>query len=204
MDRMSKKRFNELNVYLSKKLVEICKIKKIHKINNTVWYNDEKLFFKGIISLGINEEKNVLMCSYIEKIKPMWIDNLLWDIMNMSDNEKNAQSLRANGAFTYNGYQTDFKSTVVETWSEMEIEKCICNYLFDFINTTQNVTIEQLNSKIFENEKEDELYKLLYLINNKEYYDAIEHLKSMKNNYFINKGKSLREYSQEYCVKKIN
>ena len=31
MDRMSKKRFNELNVYLSKKLVEICKIKKIHK-----------------------------------------------------------------------------------------------------------------------------------------------------------------------------
>ena len=182
MDRMSKKRFNELNVYLSKKLVEICK--KIHKINNIVWYNDEKLFFKGIISLGKNEEKNVLMCSYIEKIKPMWIDSLLWDIMNMSDNEKNAQSLRANGAFTNNGYQTDFKSTVVETWSEMEIEKCICNYLFDFINTTQNVTIEQLN--------------------NKEYYDAIEHLKSMKYNYFINKGKSLREYSQEYCVKKIN
>ena len=69
MDRMSKKRFNELNVYLSKKLVEICKIKKIHKINNIVWYSDEKLFFKGIISLGINEEKNVLMCSYIEKIK---------------------------------------------------------------------------------------------------------------------------------------
>ena len=65
MDRMSKKRFNELNVYLSKKLVEICKIKKIHKINNIVWYNDEKLFFKGIISLGKNEEKNVLMCSYI-------------------------------------------------------------------------------------------------------------------------------------------
>ena len=145
MDRMSKKRFNELNVYLSKKLVEICKIKKIHKINNIVWYNDEKLFFKGIISLGINEEKNVLMCSYIEKIKPMWIDNLLWDIMNMSDNEKNAQSLRANGAFTYNGYQTDFKSTVVETWSEMEIEKCICNYLFD----------DRLSSQVQQNQRKN-------------------------------------------------
>lgn len=48
MDRMSKKRFNELNVYLSKKLVEICKIKKIHKINNIVWYNDEKLFLKEL------------------------------------------------------------------------------------------------------------------------------------------------------------
>ena len=49
--------------------MEICKIKKIHKINNTVWYNDEKLFFKGIISLGINEEKNVLEPVHIKLLQ---------------------------------------------------------------------------------------------------------------------------------------
>ena len=61
MDRMSKKRFNELNVYLSKKLVEICKIKKIHKINNIVWYSDEKLFFKDRLSSQVqqNQRKNL-------------------------------------------------------------------------------------------------------------------------------------------------
>ena len=48
-------------------------------------------------------KKDKFYCTAVETIKPLWLDDLLWDVLKMETNKEAPLSLRTIGAFTVSG-----------------------------------------------------------------------------------------------------
>lgn len=73
------------------------------------------------------------ICDTKENIKPLWIDDLLWNFLNISNNKKEPLSLRAVGAFTVHGVEIYQRYDELPNGSLQELEEYVEEYLEHFI-----------------------------------------------------------------------
>lgn len=70
-----------------------CKVKGIN-----LFFVYKNIFIKGLTGFTILNEKNHFFISYYAK--PMILDEIFWELMDMPNNAKMPLSFRSNGAFT--------------------------------------------------------------------------------------------------------
>ena len=102
MTKEERQKYKELTKALPKILKDKIKKYKFKKKDFMIWYNKKELFFDLLIDVKVKSDDKCY-CTAVETIKPLWLDDLLWDLLKMETNKKEQLSLRTIGAFTFSG-----------------------------------------------------------------------------------------------------
>ncbi len=187
MTREQQKKLRQLKQYLPKIIQDNQKPYKLKKKDYMVWYKKEDVYFSLLIY--VTELDGHCYCSSRETIKPMWIDELFWDIMDMPENRLEPLSLRCIGAFSVYGMEAFADKQELSEWSTEELEKCVAEYMHHFSDTIQNNNIADYYSLFDPSAYQADIQKILILIHNCEYEKALESIRSIQGGgHFSNKG----------------
>ena len=103
MKREDQKRNKELenNIKLMmKECPKRYKQQKLKKKDYMLWTIRGDMIYGIMPSAGIRESDLKPIMSFWIKYKPLWIDDILWDVIGMESNKQEPDSLRVVGAFT--------------------------------------------------------------------------------------------------------
>lgn len=202
MTREEQKKMKELNKALPKILKEKIKSYKFKKKDYMIWFNNKDLFFELFIHIGVTND-NVCVCTSKESIKPLWLDDLLWDFLQMESNKKEPLSLRAVGAFTVAGSRIYEEENELTNWDYNELEKCVDNYLEHFYNTIQTANINTFLDNIRTTPYHQELRETLTYVYKEQYLEAFNYLKDLDEGVFRNGDISIYNAIRDYCRNKL-
>ncbi len=202
MKRELQKKKNELEKALSKMLKEKIKAYKFKKKDYMIWFNKGDLFFDLQIDVGVTADERCL-CNTVETIKPLWLDELLWDFLEMESNKEQPMSLRSIGAFTVHGSELYSDSYELENWDVAELEACVDKYLEHFKNTIDNADINTYLDNIKTNPYHLELREALTLVHNEQYLEAYNYLKDKSKGRFKNGDIHINDSIREHCKEKL-
>ena len=146
----NKKLKNDFNSILKSKIKDYNLKKKDYMI-----YTVENNMIYGLFPSAFIREKDLKPIISIKiSYKPLWADDLLWDILGMQSNKNEPDSLRVIGAFTmisaiYQEYNIELNDESIST-----LEEVLGNELAKFKDTipllTESMFIEKIkNCKMF-------------------------------------------------------
>ena len=127
--------------------------------------------------------------------KPLWVDDILWDILKMSSNKKEPISLRSVGAFTIHAGINEYNESFQD---EADIDRIIQAYFHKFKEFTEtfkeNGFLEQYPRITWQ----QEMIQVIVLIHENKFAEALEYLADRKITDFIISDKNFTELAVEY------
>lgn len=202
MTRDEQKKLKELKKSLLKILKAQIKSYKFKKKDFMIWSKKKDLFFDLLIDVKVTSD-NRCICTSTERVKPLWLDDLLWDFLQMESNKSEPLSLRSIGAFTVYGSEIYDDECELENWDVGELEKCVDGFLEHFYNSIQTATIDTYLENIRYTRYHQELREALTYVHNKKYNEAIECLKDDEYGSFKNGDICINKAIKEYCKSKV-
>jgi len=190
-----RQKYKELTKVLPKILKDKIKKYKFKKKDFMIWYKKKELFFDLLIDVKVKSDDKCY-CTAVETIKPLWLDDLLWDLLKMETNKETPLSLRTIGAFTVSGAEL-FKN-------ETELEEIIDNYLEHFYKTVQSSSICDFYNNLENSIYHVELRKALSFIYDHKYQDALDYLLDKGDGVFKNGDISINSAMREYCKNQLS
>ena len=152
-------------------------------------------------------------------IKPYIIDDIFWEVFDMTSNSQEPMSLRAVGAFTVDSVSLSYK-IVKEDWTmeDLDLEK-VESKVFEVLSEVHEEVLKLLNSfSSFEDfyayAVENgpslagyDLIGMLLMIHREQYADALQMAEGLiakrKQGKYQNKGKWINEYIVDYCKERL-
>lgn len=198
MTRQDRQLLKELKKALPLLIKDLAREKKLKKKDFMLYGVRDALFFDCLLNVSVNNE-NQCVCSSIERVKPLWLDDLLWDFLGMSDNKKAPASLRATGAFAVYGAPILEDSTILENWSLDELKNALIKYTDQFCEDIMNVPYSVFEESIL-NGYHGELREALYYIHEGKYRMALETIGECEGA-FSNGGIDINDAMRNYCLK---
>lgn len=202
MTREEQRKLRELKKALPKIIKDKIKTYKFKKKDFMIWFNKKDLFFDVLIDVKVTNDNKCTVTSK-ESMKPLWLDDLLWDFLKMEENKKEPLSLRCIGAFTVAGSQIYENELELNNWDVIELEKCIDIYLEHFNNSIQSANINTFLDNIKSTLYHQELREALTLVQHEQYLEAFNFLKDLDDGIFKNGEICINKAIREYCQKKI-
>lgn len=202
MTREEQRKIRELNKALPKILREKIKAYPFKKKDFMIWYSSKELFFDLLITVNVTEEGHCV-CSSRETVKPLWLDELLWDFLKMEENKKEPLSLRAVGAFTVTGSEIFACSQELKDWDVCELEKCVDGRLEHFYHSVQTAAVDDFIRNIKSKRYHSELREALTYIHDQKYPEALNCLKDQGDGAFKNGEISINNAIREFCEEKL-
>lgn len=202
MTREQQRKQRELNAALAKMLKEKCKQYHLKKKDYMIWKRNHDLFFDCLMDVHITKDDNCI-CTTKETIKPLWIDDLLWDFLKMPENKEQPLSLRAIGAFTIRGVELYQSSTDVKNCEIGELETVVDRYLAHFSQTVQNAKVDDFYQNISYSTYHEELRIALSLVHEKKYEEALSYLQDKGEGRFCNGSVWIHTAIIEFCKKQL-
>lgn len=201
MTREQQKKFQELRKVLPQIIKSEISKYKLKKRDFIVWSQTKELFFDLMIS--VCERDGHCYCASVERVKPLWIDDLLWDIFGMSENKKEPASLRAIGAFTVYGSTIYDAETKLMIWGREELGQCVKKFISHFYENVQNCGIKDFYDCMDTSNYHLDLRKALSMIYEMKYDEAIEVLKTGGNGCMCNGDLWVNDAIRNYCSKSL-
>ncbi len=174
---------------------------KINKRDFMIWRRRGDVFYDASVSVG--QKDNKCYCSVRGMYKPLWLDDLFWDIMGMEENKKEPLSLRCIGAFTVYGNQFMEDRREMKSWSVEEMSICVREYISRFALETEEDICSRFAEEIPGTPYHADLRQVLYLIYLEKYVDAGRRIAVMDQDLFVNKGIGFRAAAMEYCRQRM-
>lgn len=202
MTREEQKKLKELKQALPKLLKDNIKKYKLKKKDFMIWDSKKGLFFDLLIDVRVLPDGKCY-CLSSEKIKPLWLDDLLWDLLKMESNKDQPLSLRAVGAFTVSGSEIFKDQTELTEWSMDELTETIDTYLEHFYKSVQTSEIDDFYNNLTASTYHSELRKILSLVYKNQYQEALDDLSEMSSSNFKNGDISINDAIREYCENQL-
>lgn len=199
MKREKQIQFKQLKTALPKIIRELASKYKLKKKDYILYGVKDELFLDCHIFISINDNEECI-CSIRENLKPLWLDELLWDLLDMSDNSKEPISLRAVGAFTVSGVNIFKKTTILEQWSEDQLMEIVEGYVVHFANNILEVKADDFIKNISQPYHQN-VRTALYYIHNERYEDALDIIKDEKDGIFKNGDIDINDAIIRFCQK---
>ena len=202
-----KKEDREKNKAIKNALKEIIKSKvkeyKLKKKDYMIYTVKDNMIYGLFVDACIRETNlKPTINSFIE-YKPLWIDNLLWDILDMESNKNESDSLRVTGAFTVRG-MTYSHDTIEFDGNIDTLEKLIDELFKNFENTISKLTNEKYIIDVKETDGKRDIDKALVFIHENNYIEAKKILEEDKFFYsFIVGDKTSSELMLDYINKNL-
>ena len=203
MTKEERQKYKELTKALPKILKDKIKKYKFKKKDFMIWYNKKELFFDLLIDVKVKSDDRCY-CTAVETIKPLWLDDLLWDLLKMETNKEAPLSLRTTGAFTVSGAKLFKNETELKEWTISELEEIIDNYLEHFYKTVQSSSICDFYNNLENSIYHVELRKALSFIYDHKYQDALDYLLDKVDGVFKNGDISINSAMREYCKNQLS
>ena len=203
MTKEERHKYKELTKALPKMLKDKIKKYKFKKKDFMIWYSTKELFFDLLIDVKLKSDGKCY-CTTIENIKPLWLDELLWDLLKMENNKNEPLSLRAIGAFTVSGAVLFKDEIQLKTWTIRELEEIIDDYLEHFYKTVQSSSICDFYNHLENSKYHVELRKALSFIYVHKYQDALDYLLDKGDGVFKNGDISINSAMREYCKNQLS
>ncbi|MFV0380739.1 MAG: hypothetical protein ACK5KR_00670 [Breznakia sp.] len=89
-----------------------------YKMRSSMLYKKSGDYFISILFVATDINNNEI--NAVGKVKPYFLDDVFWDVFQMSENMDEPMSLRANGAFTVKGLQVCNQHKEIESYDEVE------------------------------------------------------------------------------------
>ena len=202
MTREEQRKLRELNKALPKILREKIKAYTFKKKDFMIWYSKKDLFFDLLITVNVTADGHCFFTSR-ETVKPLWLDDLLWDFLKMEDNKKEPLSLRAVGAFTVTGSEIFACSQELKDWDVWELEKCVGDYLDHFYHSVQTSAVDDFIRNIKSKRYHSELREALTYVHDHKYPEALNCLKDQGDGVFKNGEIFINNAIREFCEEKL-
>ena len=169
--------------------------------------------------IGIGFQTGSFAMNVKTEVKPYIIDDIFWEVFDMSSNSQEPMSLRAVGAFTVEGLSLPDK-VAKEDWKmeDLDIEK-VESKVFEVLSEAHEEVVKLINSfSSFEDfyayAVENgpslvgyDLIGMLLMIHREQYAEALQMAEDLIANRkfggFQNKGKWINEYIVEYCKERL-
>lgn len=202
MTREEQRKLKNLKILLPKILKEKVKKYKFKKTDYKIWVckNDLFLDMHLFICTDVNDNCH---CLVTEKVKPLWIDDLLWDFLQMENNKSEPLSLRALGAFTVSGSEIYDDSYEIKNWDVEELEKIVDISLEHFYKSVQSATLDTFLNNMGNTPYHQELREALTYVHNQQYVEALDCLKDEDEGRFISRNIGINDAIREWCKEKI-
>ena len=203
MTREQQRKLRELKKALPKVLKEKIKKYKFKKKDFMLWFQKEDIFLTCFIYVGFSTDGRFI-CDTKEQIKPLWIDDLLWDCLHMPNNKKEPLSLRAIGAFAVSGVEVYQSYDELPNGSLEELEKYVDEYLEHFYQTIQTIQLDSYYEGISNNPYHEELRVALTYVYHKQYNEALSYLEDKGDGIFCNVDLWIHDGIREFCESKLS
>ena len=201
MNREQQRKLRELKKAVNVLDKKLAKEYKLKKISDYIWCKKDELLFE--MSSDVVENEGICRCYIDARVKPIWVDDILWDLIDMADNKNQPLSLKINGAFTVYGIEVFKLVYELPKWEIDELEECLHKGYEMFIEHIQKIDIDYYINNYNKPSYHEEIHELIMLIYNERYSEAIEYALNMKHEYFINGSLTLPMGAVEYCKKKL-
>ena len=189
MTREEQKKYKEMNKYLENRTKEVFKTYSLKKKDYMFYYSKNNMFYSIMFSMS----RDIIKVYFYAK--PLWLDDILWDILDMSNNKKAPISLRGIGAFTIN---SKIQLKEYNILSQKDIDDII-DKSFKEILELSNVYNEEYYLKHYTDiSYQEEIIYTIVLIYNKEYSKALDYLSNTQINYFVSHNKCFSDLAIEY------
>lgn len=189
MTREEQKKYKEMNKYIENRTKEVFKTYSLKKKDYMFYYSKNNMFYSIMFSMS----RDIIKVYFYAK--PLWLDDILWDILDMSNNKKAPISLRGIGAFTIN---SKIQLKEYNILSQKDIDDII-DKSFKEILELSNVYNEEYYLKHYTDiSYQEEIIYTIVLIYNKEYSKALDYLSNTQINYFVSHNKCFSDLAIEY------
>ncbi len=196
MTREQQRQLKALKIALPKMLKEIAKEKKLKKKDDMLYDKKGDLFFDCFLFVSVNSA-NECICSTEERFKPMWLDDLFWELFDMKENSKEPVSLRATGAFAVSGASIYKDETILSEWTEEALRGVVEKYVDHFCESMKNTDYALFEETIHEG-YHHELRAALYYLHTGQYQKALDEVGDQRG-YFHNGGLDINDAIRAYA-----
>lgn len=194
MTREERKRRKELGRYLEARAKEEFKKYHLKKKDFVFYISRDGMFYS--VSLFMNQDDiSVSFCA-----KPFWVDDILWDILEMGSNREEPVSLRGVGAFTVRAKVRERKYGV-EGLDFEGIDGIVGSAFGELVEMAGSYGERDFLDECGGIEYQREVIEVIVLIHNKEYEKVVEMCRSKRIGYFGDVGKGFSELAVEYLQK---
>jgi len=173
-----------------------------------IWCVQNDLFFTMMLSISTSNEDGCNFYTHI-RAKPMYADDLFWDIMDMRSNKRKPLSLRAIGVFALFGAPVTCIRTKMETLEISELEELVKKALGTLYALLQQIKGKEIDWFYAQEKKQlcyyqDDALRVMMLLHHGKYTETMEYIHNSDsgNGDFVNEGKSLYERVSLYCKRK--
>ena len=177
MTREEQRRIRELKEYLKVKSKEYAKHFALKKKDYMFYRSEKDMFYCMMFFMTDNHDIKISFYA-----KPLWVDDLLWDILKMSANKKEPISLRSVGAFTIHAQIKEY-SEVFQ--NETDIDRIIQDYFTKFKEFTQTFDEGDFLGNYQNISWQQEMIHVIVLIHENQDTEALEYLADRKISDFI-------------------
>lgn len=150
-------------------------------------------------SVGIRESDLKPVMSFLIEYKPLWIDDLLWDVIGMESNKQEPDSLRMVGAFTVGAARIHIDTIELQSEATDYVESIFYESIEKIVSSFETLTEEKYVEYLYTEKYVDEYSKVLVAIhqgNRNRIKELLETIDS--NGRFYNEGKSYKDWLVEY------
>lgn len=213
MARKEKLHAKELEKLAIKQIKLVAKKHNAKTIKSFIYKTQDDFFFKFNASLAYFENENAYEIYGDIKVKPYCLDDLFWEVFEISQNKEKPDSLRANGAYVAPSIRIDFIKIKIN--SEEKLEE-ICNELLSELDRKIELFLKKASDiksymqYLEENLKyeNNELLFILLEIEESNYEKALKmieiELAARKHGGFAAGNKNIYEFARDYCINKLN
>ncbi len=162
---------------------------RLKKKDYMFYVSKDNMFYSTTLFMNRNK-----LSAYFHA-KPLWLDDILWDVLDMSSNKEEPISLRSIGAFTIQSLIRK-KDYTVESTEEIDVvvtktfeELVALAYSYqeeDFLMDYQTITYQQ------------EVINVIVLIHNGEYDKALAICQNTQIGYFESNNKDFSKLAIKY------
>ena len=198
MNREQQNQLKELRKAFPKICRELASDNKLKCKDYSLFAVKGDLFFDTVIYVSVNDNDECI-CSTRERVKPMWMDEMLWDLLEMPENKKAPVSLRAVGAFAVSGVETYSRATILNEWSIEELRTILEEYILHFKVSIEKVTMCDF-IKDLDQPYHGDVRKALYYIHEGRYQEALDAVGD-RAGVFNNQGIDVNESIRNFCNK---
>lgn len=161
-----------------------------------IWLKRDGLIFSLHLSVGENYGKCFL--SGTGTVKPLWADDILWDILGMEENKKQPLSLRSIGAFTLHGAELYGRKYELVEWEQFELESAVEKMAAEFQVVVEKTGLDDFYRLAQQTIYHRELTECIISIYHGRYEEAQAVVAKMDSDYFSNEGLGFRVRAASY------
>lgn len=194
MAREEQKKYKEMNKYLETRAKEAFKKYHLKKKDFIYYTANDTMFYSAMLSMNRNHLQ-AYFCA-----KPFWLDDILWDILEMENNRTEPVSLRGIGAFTVHSQIREREYTVEDL---AEIDGIVSRTFEELVELSENYREKDFLAECGNIPYQQEVIEVITLIHSGEYEKALDLCQRKQIGFFGDVKKGFSELAADY-IRKFN